>query len=555
MPPLLQWISALTVATATFCEETHKYQRSWALTMVSWYGSCRGLIDKEDELIADPKPTAESRVEEIAPAVFEQAVAQADIAISITDPSANIVYVNPAFARVTGFSAEELVAANQSVLSNKSTPPELYAEMWSAISQGQAWSGRLVNRRKDGSKYLADLLITPVTNSDGKITNYLGIQRDITPLHRLECALADQKAIVEAMVDAAPIVIALLDSRQQVVLDNQEYKKLVSDMRVVEPAEVILNAVKAGNRALLDQPAIGQCAFHDHEIAFDSTSGRRWFSCTGTWVQRIDAAADTFFDRQDEVYLALICKETTNLHAEQEKARLAMLRAVMAEEERVESIRESLSAAAFKIEGPINVIASVLATLKRQGKAGAAEGALSEVLAAGRQAVDCLRHAVPAGPSESFSTVNLNEIVRDVIDLSEQRLLACGIELAWIPQAVLPSVTAYRARMRSLFKSLIDNAIDSMNTLRSGQRSLRIVTNGWRDRVEVTIEDSGPGIPADLRYKVFEPFFSTRGEGGAHLGTGLSSAQQIVADHDGAIEIETPAGGGCRVRVVLPVKR
>ena len=171
-------------------------------------------------MIADPKPTAESRVEEIAPAVFEQAVAQADIAISITDPGANIVYVNPAFARVTGFSMEELVAANQSVLSNKSTPPELYAEMWSAISQGQAWSGRLVNRRKDGSKYLADLLITPVVDADGEITSYLGIHRDVTQLHWLECEVADQKALIESVVDSTPVVMALLDARDKVVLDN-----------------------------------------------------------------------------------------------------------------------------------------------------------------------------------------------------------------------------------------------------------------------------------------------------------------------------------------------
>ena len=86
------------------------------------------------------------------------------------------------------------------------------------------------------------------------------------------------------------------------------------------------------------------------------------------------------------------------------------------------------------------------------------------------------------------------------------------------------------------------------------------MTSGQRDHVDVAIEDSGPGIPAELRYKVFEPFFTTRGEkngshGSGHLGTGLSSAQQIVADHDGAIEIGTPADGGCRVRVVLPVRR
>ncbi len=519
---------------------------------------------KESFVTAQRRPTAEPAVTRpsgaIAPAVFEQAVAQADVAISITDPDANIVYANPAFARITGYTPEELVGTNQSLLSNKSTPPELYAQMWASIASGLPWSGRLVNRRKDGSKYLADLLITPIVDAHGRIANYLGIQRDITALHRLQSELADQKGLVESMVDAAPIVVALLDSRQQVVLDNQEYKKLYSDMRALEPASVILDAVRADCQAAFATPVAGRCAFHDHEISFESAGGRRWFSCTGTWVERIDAQVETFFDRHDEIYLLLVCKETTSLHAEQERVRLAMLRAVMAEEERVESLRESLSAAAFKIEGPINVIASVLATLKRHGKAGAAEGALAEMLAAGRQAVDCLRHAVPSGPSESFSAVNVNEVVRDVLDLSETRLLASGIELIWQPQAVLPSITAYRARMRSLFKALIDNAIDALNSRRGGRRSLRIVTSGQRDHVDVAIEDSGPGIPAELRYKVFEPFFTTRGEkngshGSGHLGTGLSSAQQIVADHDGAIEIETPADGGCRVRVVLPVRR
>ena len=58
-----------------------------------------------------------------------------------------------------------------------------------------------------------------------------------------------------------------------------------------------------------------------------------------------------------------------------------------------------------------------------------------------------------------------------------------------------------------------------------------------------------------LRLKVFEPFYSTRKAGGRHLGTGLSSAQQVAADHDGVIEIDAAEAGGCRVRVVLPALR
>ena len=133
----------------------------------------------------------------IHPRVFQHTVDQADIAISITDVGGNILYVNPAFVRVTGYAADELAGRNQSMLSNKTTPPEVYKSLWQHISRGEAWSGRLVNRRKDGSKYLAELDISPVVDAGGGIVNYLGMHRDVTAMHRLECEVKNQKALIE----------------------------------------------------------------------------------------------------------------------------------------------------------------------------------------------------------------------------------------------------------------------------------------------------------------------------------------------------------------------
>ena len=67
------------------------------------------------------------------------------------------------------------------------TPQAAYAALWRTIGIGAPWSGRLVNRRKDGSEYLADLLITPVRDASGQVGSYLGIHRDVSALHRLEC--------------------------------------------------------------------------------------------------------------------------------------------------------------------------------------------------------------------------------------------------------------------------------------------------------------------------------------------------------------------------------
>ncbi|HCN66882.1 MAG TPA: nitrogen fixation negative regulator NifL, partial [Candidatus Accumulibacter sp.] len=155
---------------------------------------------------------AEVLLPSVHPQVFQQTVNQADMAISITDGQGNILYVNPAFTRVTGYASDEAVGRNQSIVSNHSMPRDFYRALWQTISHGEPWSGHLVNRRKDGSKYLAELSISPVLNASGEVLNYLGMHRDITDLHRLESQVRNQKALIESVVDAAPMVIALLDA-------------------------------------------------------------------------------------------------------------------------------------------------------------------------------------------------------------------------------------------------------------------------------------------------------------------------------------------------------
>ena len=148
---------------------------------------------------ADEPQMLDTRAPSIPPQVFQHTVSQADMAISITDVRGNILYVNPAFTRVTGFASDEAIGRNQSILSNKTMPPALYQSLWETISRGEAWSGRLINRRKDGSKYLAELNISPIVGADGEVLNYLGMHRDVTEVHRLEYQVRNQKALIESV--------------------------------------------------------------------------------------------------------------------------------------------------------------------------------------------------------------------------------------------------------------------------------------------------------------------------------------------------------------------
>jgi nitrogen fixation negative regulator NifL len=487
--------------------------------------------------------------------VFQQVVEQADLAVSITDTQANILYVNPAFSRATGYAPADVVGRNQSLLSHKVTPPAVYQDLWQKISAGGAWSGRLVNRRQDGSKYLAELLISPVLGADGKVANYLGLHRDVTELHRLESEVKNQKALIESVVDLAPVVLALLDGEDSVMLGNEEYRRLMADLALAEPATVFLDAVRADLGHGVGAPKEGGRAFANVEVRVDRPAGRapRWFSCSGIWVRREDGHVDSFFGPQNSVYLLLVAMEITEQRAQHEKARMAALQAMVAETDRVNNLRETLTAAVFQLEGPINVMNSVVGMMGRRGHDPAA-GALAEALRAGQSALDTLRAAIPSSTEEMPTAVNLNEALRDVLVLATGRLLAAGISVSWKPQAVLPAINGYPNRLRGMLKALADNAAEAMNTRGWVERELTLSSASRDGMVEIVIDDTGPGVPDNLRLRVFEPFFSTKKASGSHPGTGLSSAQQVAQDHGGMIELDARPGGGCRVRVVLPLK-
>jgi protein-histidine pros-kinase len=475
------------------------------------------------------------------------------VAISITDPDAIIVYANAAFERVTGYSASEVIGQNESILSYKTTPRGYYERMWRSIAAGRTWSGRLVNRRKDGTRYIAELTISPVLDEAGKIIYYLGVHRDITEMRHLQHQVASQKALIETVIDLAPVAFALLDEQDRVVLDNHEYKKLHSLFDGEEPARAVLNALLGTPAGAEREPGR---EFADREFAVErGGSTQRWFSCSGVWFDRRDTSADSFFDAGRRRYLLLVMDDITALKRRQEEQRISALKAMLAEGEMVQSLREAISGAIYQLQGPVNLIDAALKMAQR--RAGSAEfapliGVLREALDAGQMAVDRLQRAMPGEAQESSGPLNLNEIVRDVLSVSTGPLLSAGVSVEWKPAPVLPAVAGRATALRTMLKQLVDNAIQAMVADRSPERELRIVTASVPDGVTLTVEDTGPGIPEELRHKVFEPFFSASRAHGRNAGMGLALAQEVVSRHGGTLRIDPHYDRGCRFEIYFP---
>ncbi len=118
------------------------------------------------------------------------AIEQTAESVVITDPQANIVYVNPAFERTSGYASDEVVGRNPRILRSGRQTPEFYADMWSGLAAGKTWTGELVNRRKDGTTYTEEASITPVVDAGGALVAYVAVQRDVTHLREVETTLA-----------------------------------------------------------------------------------------------------------------------------------------------------------------------------------------------------------------------------------------------------------------------------------------------------------------------------------------------------------------------------
>jgi PAS domain S-box-containing protein len=114
------------------------------------------------------------------------AIEQAAESVIITDTEANIIYVNPAFERITGYSRAEVIGQNPRLLKSGRQAPAFYQDLWSTITAGQVWRGHFINKKKDGTLYTIDATIAPVKNEQGDIVNYVGVRRDITRELQLE---------------------------------------------------------------------------------------------------------------------------------------------------------------------------------------------------------------------------------------------------------------------------------------------------------------------------------------------------------------------------------
>ena len=150
------------------------------------------------------------------------AVEQSPTSIVITSTAPTIEYANPQFFRTTGYTPEEVLGANPRVLQSGQTPSATYQAMWAALVAGHVWQGEFVNRRKDGSLYVEQATVAPLTDANGLTTHYLGIKQDITAHKEAEKALRLAASVMEHTHDG----VMVCDAQQCIIDVNPAFTRI-----------------------------------------------------------------------------------------------------------------------------------------------------------------------------------------------------------------------------------------------------------------------------------------------------------------------------------------
>jgi nitrogen fixation/metabolism regulation signal transduction histidine kinase len=222
--------------------------------------------------------------------------------------------------------------------------------------------------------------------------------------------------------------------------------------------------------------------------------------------------------------------------------------------ERIAAWQEIARRLAHEIKNPLTPIQMAMDTLRKSYKKQHPE--FPEILEESTRTVleeaDRLKKIVAEFsdfarmPKPELARIDLNEIVRSALSLY-QGAVKLDLKLA----KDLPELDGDKGQLTQVLLNLVENARDAIGTRDDGH--ITVTTKNANDRAVLVIEDNGPGVPAELKDKIFAPYFTTKqGKGGT--GLGLAIVHRIVSDHGGRITINDASQRGARFTIELPLR-
>jgi len=393
-------------------------------------------------------------------------------------------------------------------------------------------------KKRDGSVIICLDSARAVFDGSGQVERYQGALIDITELRQTQELLHEQEEFRRRLVDSFPDLILVFDREGKYKFVSSR----VRDLLGYEPEEFI------GRSLISDRtPAALDLQRMFHEIVtgkhkYDSAEYNALHR-DGTW-RVLRTTASPVYDAKGEVagVVASVRDMTDVKQMEQQ----------LIQNERMAAMGQMIDGFAHELNNPLTAILGALELLETSTPDPATARKYELVRQQARRAAEVVQNLLffSRPPAPGKAPLNVSELVQRSLALHEHSLKLSGVSIDFLPDLSIPSVVGDPHQLMQVFLNLIINAEQAIREIRP-RGTLRVRMGRKNQRVWISFQDDGPGIPADQLDRIFDPFFTTK-RPGRGTGLGLSVAMAILKRYDGGIDVQPAPGGGSIFTVELP---
>ena len=207
---------------------------------------------ESEHLIILARDITETRKKELDLLRFYNIAEKTVFPLQITSLEGKMLYINPAYEAASGYMREELLGKNPNIFSSKKHSKSFWSDMWDTIKSGKVWVGEVENRRKDGSPFYAQLLISPILNSKGKVFGFFGVHRDLSEKKFLEKQLIHSQKMESIGTLAAGIAHEVGNPLASISALVQVIQRTTDDKFIKEKNELIKSQVTRISKIIRD---------------------------------------------------------------------------------------------------------------------------------------------------------------------------------------------------------------------------------------------------------------------------------------------------------------
>jgi len=465
-------------------------------------------------------------------------------AVNITFPDTTMIYTNDAMDRLFGYKKGELIGKRASVLNAGATPEAVAKRIADAVEKEGFWEGEIHNKRKDGTEFITYVRISALRDKQGKITNFVCTQHDITERKKANETLKESEQRYRTLFEKTVNPILVVDTEGNYIACNEAALRFVECTRDELLVKNIRDFIPPGKERQV---------LKEHGPLWESsgTIETEYYVHGKSKILELSITPATCHGKR--VVFGIGKDITDRKKDEKEKEKL---QAQLIQSAKMAAVGTLASGITHGFSNLLQIMVGHVAFAQRTKKREDMKHALTIILDTADRAAKIIKDLLTFSKPElsEKELCDITEAIESVLSLTEEQLKKHNIKVVRKYERT-PAIEVNKAEIQQVFLAIVINARDAMLP-RGGK--LEICVKQVKGNIEVSFSDTGKGIEKKNLSKVFEPFYTTKGALGGStvpgIGLGLSVSYGIIQRHRGTIEVNSRVGQGTTFTIKLPVK-